>query len=345
MPTRIFLILFLLLTACSQKQLTEQAPSPRPVKVVKVESLGTIDKFYTGTVEAREFSMLAFKVSGTLTALNVSEGQLIPRGYIIARINPDDYRWNYETAEANYQTAKSIYERTRRLQEQDATAVQNLEIAEADFIQAGAALNIARSSLGYTVLKAPFNGLIEKKYAENYQEVAAGEAIVRLVNPDSLEVRFVLPETSIEIMNSPKKIYVQFDTYPERWFQAEIKEFVYSSDGSGIPVTLKITDPDFAPARLEIFPGFSCKVMMKIENTIADRFIIPASALMKEGKKYYVWIVNADRKTVRRQQVKILRFEDQALVKEGLNSHDLIVTAGVDDLKEGQSVNLQTNPS
>lgn len=64
--------------------------------------------------------------------------------------------------------------------------------------------------------------------------------LVRLVNPDKLNVRFILPETAIFVMQIPKTIYVQFDTYPGRWFQADIKEYIYSSDGSGIPVTYEL---------------------------------------------------------------------------------------------------------
>lgn len=335
------LILLSLLVACTKEKNTDITLSTRPVKVVKVGTLSTIDRTYTGTVEAEEFSILAFKVAGTLTSLPVEEGQIIPKNYVIARIDPIDYRLKYQTAESNYETAKSIYERTERLLQQNATAVQNLEIARADYIRATSALNIAKRTFGYTQLLAPFRGLVEKKYVENFQQVQVGEAIVRLVNPDKLNVRFILPETAISVMQIPKTIYVQFDTYPGRWFQADIKEYIYSSDGSGIPVTLRITDPDFKPFQKEVYPGFSAKVLLKIENTISDNFIIPASALLFENNRYYIWLVNPEQMTVQRHPVKVLFFEDKALIKKGLYPNDIIVTAGVADLKDGQKVMIQ----
>lgn len=158
------LILLSLLVACTKEKNTDLTLSTRPVKVVKVGTLSTIDRTYTGTVEAEEFSILAFKVAGTLTSLPVEEGQIIPKNYVIARIDPIDYRLKYQTAESNYETAKSIYERTERLLQQNATAVQNLEIARADYIRATSALNIAKRTFGYTQLLAPFRGLVEKKY-------------------------------------------------------------------------------------------------------------------------------------------------------------------------------------
>ena len=343
MPNVYLLAFFILFVSCRKEAPVTSTPLVRPVQVVKVGSLGTIDKSYSGTVEAEEFSILAFKISGTLVSFAVSEGQIVPRSYKIARIDPTDYRLKYQTAQANYSTAKAIYERTKRLLQQNATAVQNLEIAQADYIRASSALDIARRTLNYTELTAPFRGLIEKKYVENYQEVLTGDPIVKLVNPEKLNVRFILPETAIQLIDIPKTIYVQFDTRPGKWFKAGIKEYIYSSDGSGIPVTLRIDDPDFAPFREEVYPGFAAKVLFKIENTISDNFIIPSSALLNDKGEYYLWVVNPRSMTVHPQSIEVIRFEDKALVKKGLNKDDLIVTAGVNQLKNGQKVSIQNN--
>lgn len=342
MTNRYFFLLvsLLLLSTCKKGKDTEEAMPIRPVQVVKAEALGSVDKIYTGVVQAEEFSILAFKVAGTLTELNVEEGQTIPKGYLIAQLDNENYRLQYQTALTNYETARSIYERTRRLLAQDATAVQNLEIARADYIQAASAVGIAKSTLAYTRLIAPFQGFIEKKYAENYQQVLVGEAIVKLVNPDKIDIRFTLPETSIGLLEAPKTIYVQFDTRTDQWFEAKIKEYVFSSEGSGIPVTLKIIDPDFEPYKNDIYPGFSCKILFKIENTVSDKFIVPASALVQENGKDYIWLIHPESLTAYRHPVKALRFENQALIQEGLNSNDIIVTAGAQDLKEGQRVTL-----
>jgi len=340
MHYRLLLLLFLALYtgACSKKKSSNSTEFPRPVKVVKAESFSTVDKYYSGVVEAAEWSILAFKISGTLTTLEIEEGQRVVKGALIARLNPEDYELNYQTAQANYQAARSIYERTRRLWEQNAIALQNLEIAHADYVQSVSALSIAHSTLGYTRLNAPFQGFIEKKYVENHQQIMVGQPIVRLVNSNKLQVRIILPETAIQLINLPKEIYVRFNT--AQWYQSEIKEYVYSSDESGIPVILRITDSAFNAIKDQVYPGFSCQVTFKIENTVSNKFIIPASALAQNGNNFYLWIVNSFNSTVHQQKVEIIRFNDQALVKEGLNPNDLIVVAGISDLKEGQKISL-----
>lgn len=334
----IFCCILFFLTACQEKQTSKGSEFPRPVRVSRVEALGTITRQYTGVVEAKEFSILAFKVPGTLVELRAEEGRHIRRGDLIARIKPYDYRLQYQTAEANYQAAQSIYERTQRLYRSDAVALQNQEIAEADYIRASSALNIAQRTLNYTILKAPFDGFIEKRYADNFEEILAGQAIVRLVNPDHIEIRFILPETGIQLLDLPKKIYVEFDSQRGKLFTSEIQDYIYSSDGSGIPVTLTITDKEFAPYRQNVFPGFSCKVTWEIDNMVSDKFVIPTSAILPEETENYVWIVDPETNTTHKQAVIIIPHGEQALVLSGLNSQDLIVTAGVSAVQEGQKV-------
>lgn len=332
------LLLFFFCIACQQKKPVQTTTLPRPVRVVQVEALGRIIRQFTGVVEATEFSILAFKVPGTLTAMNVTEGQQLRKGQVIARIKPDDYQLKYETALANYQAARSIYERSKNLVASDAVSRENLEIAEADFVRATSAVNISRRTLGYTILKAPFDGFIEKRYVDNYEEILSGQAIVKLVNPDSIEIHFILPETSIQLLQIPRKIFVEFDSQPGKVFTSDIKEYIYASDGSGIPITLIITDEEFAKYQKNVFPGFSCKVTWEIDNMISDKFIIPSNALAEENGKEYVWTIRPGTHTAHRHEIKTLRLGKNILVESGLQSEDLIVIAGLSSLKEGEQV-------
>ena len=245
---------------------------------------------------------------------------------MIARIDPYDYQRQYQTALANYKTTESIYERNQRLYAANAVAKQNLEIAQTDYIQATSALNMARRTLDYTVLTAPFDGFIEQRFVENHEEILTGQ------------VNFMLPETSIQLLDIPKKIYVEFDSQKGKLFTTEVKEYIYSSNGSGIPVTLLITDKQFAPYRQNVFPGFSCKVIVEVDNMISDKFVLPASALQEAHHQEYVWIVDPASHTAHRQQVRIKKCNDHILVEAGLNPDDLIIIAGIASIQEGQKV-------
>ena len=297
----VFISILSFCLACQGKKKATLSDLPRPVRVIKVEALGTFNHQYTGTVTARNFSILAFRLPGTLTEVNVNTGQKIKKGTVIARIDPYDYQRQYQTALANYKTTESIYERNQRLYAANAVAKQNLEIAQTDYIQATSALNMARRTLDYTVLTAPFDGFIEQRFVE-------------------------------------KKIYVEFDYQKGKLFTTEVKEYIYSSNGSGIPVTLLITDKQFAPYRQNVFPGFSCKVIVEVDNMISDKFVLPASALQEAHHQEYVWIVDPASHTAHRQQVRIKKYNDHILVEAGLNPDDLIIIAGIASIREGQKV-------
>jgi len=317
----------------------------RPVRVATVASLGALNKLYTGVVEAEEFSNLAFRLSGPLVAMRVEEGQSVRKGQVIAEVDPLDYRLQYEANRAAYLTAKSQLERNRRLLAMQAISKQEYEMAEANYIKGKSAYEVSGNTLQNTKLRAPFAGFVERKYVENYQKVMPGEAIVKLVNPDKLAVRFTLPETSVGLTHVPISVEVEFDTYRGVWFQARVKEFVDASpDGTGIPVKLAIEDPRFSRDTYNIYPGFSCKVKLRVDTEVRGAYAVPMSAVFRDvaGGQTCVWVYEVGKGTVRRQPVRVGQLFGNAgvLVERGLREQDVIVVAGANYLTEGQKVKV-----
>lgn len=321
---------------------------PRPVRVVKVETLGAMQKMYTGVVSAEEYSKLAFKVSGPLVEMNVDAGQKVRKGMVIAAVDPLDYKLQYEASKAAYITAKSQMDRNKKLLAMQAISKQDYEIAEANFVKAKSAYETSENTLSDTRLTAPFDGFVEQKYVENYQKVQPGESIIKLVNPDKLEVSFILPETNVRLTREKMQVAVEFDTYKGKWFKARVKEFVDASpDGSGIPVRLAIADTAFRRDIYNIYPGFSCKIKLSIDNTSGDGYSVPLSAIFKDLKtnETSVWLYNEADKAVKRQRVTTEQLfgADEVQVTSGLEADDVIVIAGVNYITEGQKVAVLNN--
>lgn len=320
----------------------------RPVRVEKVETMGAMQKMYTGVVSAEEYSKLAFKVSGPLVEMNVDAGQKVKKGAVIAAVDPLDYNLQYEANKAAYITAKSQLERNKKLLSMQAISRQDYEIAEANYIKAKSAYETAENTLADTKLRAPFDGFVEHKYVENYQKVQPGESIIKLVNPDKLEVSFILPETNVRLTRERMKVAVEFDTYKGKWFRAKVKEFVDASpDGSGIPVRLAIADSSFKRDIYNIYPGFSCKVVLSIDSESGKGFAVPLSAVFKDlnTNETSVWLYHAADGMVKRQRVvtEQLFGTDKVLIAEGLDADDVIVVAGVNYITDGQKVTVVKN--
>lgn len=320
----------------------------RPVRVAEVASFGVMESVYTGVVEAEEYGKLAFKVAGPLVEMNVEAGQEVKKGAVIAAVDPSDYRLRFEAGRAAFVTAQSQLARDKRLLAMQAVSQQEYELAEAAFVRARSAYETARNTLEDTKLRAPFDGFVEEKYVENYQKVQPGEPVVKLVNPDKLEVYFILPETDVRLTGAAMQAVVEFDTYPGRWFRAEAKEFVDASPGgSGIPVRLVLADTAFRPERYHVYPGFSCRVKLLVDNAVGVGQSVPLSALFRDmaTEEISVWLYDAVSGTVARRAVELgtLFGSDRVRVTAGLEADDVVVVAGGAYLTGGQQVVVLSN--
>ena len=178
------------LMSCSQPPVKEQGP--RPVKLAEVTSLNLVEKSFSGVVSPDQFSDLAFKMSGPLISLKVDEGQKVRTGQVVAEIDPQDFKWEYEAKKASFQTAEAQLQRAKKLLSKQAISKQEYETTEASYSNAKAAFEYAQNQLEQTKLRAPFDGFIQKKYVENSQKVQAGQGIVCLINPNKLQIQYTM---------------------------------------------------------------------------------------------------------------------------------------------------------
>lgn len=336
------------LVSCSQPPVKEQGP--RPVKLAEVTALNVVEKSFSGVVSPDQFSDLAFKMSGPLISLNVEEGQKVRTGQVVAEIDPQDFKWEFEAKKASFQTAEAQLQRAKKLLSKQAISKQEYESTEASYSNAKAAFEYAQNQLEQTKLRAPFDGFIQKKYVENYQKVQAGQGIVCLINPSKLQVSFTMPETNVIYFSNPYTIYVEFDNYKGEKFKAKVKEYVEASpDGSGVPVFLYIDDPRFSLNEYKVAVGFSCRVLLNIEKQSFQEgsVLIPMSAIVAadENQNKYVFVYNPQAKKVERRQITTseLLGKDNVVVISGLKAGDQIVSAGATRLVDGQQVKVLTN--
>lgn len=332
------------LVACKQPETKEQGP--RSVKVKEVIALNVIEKSYSGVITPDQFSDLAFKMSGPLITLKVEEGQRVKKGQLIAEIDPLDYRLQYEAKRSSYLTAKSQMDRAEKLIQKQAISHQDYESTQATYANAKAAYENAANVLEETRLLAPFDGFVQKKYVENYQKIQAGQGIVCLINPNKLLVRFTLPENNMQYLLEKPDIQVEFENYKGRFFKARIKEYVEASlDGSGVPVSLYIDDPDFDLDKYKVATGFACRVVLNVsQDQFETCMLVPFTALFADPltKTKNVFVYNETTGKVELRKVKEggLIERDQIIITEGLKRGDRVVIAGTTRLVDGQQVNV-----
>lgn len=336
----------LFLTACGQKKEDKEAII-RPVKTAIVESRSEIKKDFSGIVEAVDYVKLAFRVSGQIINLPVIEGEKVKKGQLIAAIDPRDIALQYAADKSAYETAAAQVERNKRLLARQAISLQEYEISLSNYQKAKSAFELSSNNMRDTKLTAPFDGSIETRLVENYQRVNSGEGIVQLVNTKKLRIKFTIPDAYLYLLrSSDQKFQVEFDTYKGQAFNAKLEEYLdISTDGTGIPVTITIDDPAFDRALYDVKPGFTCSIRFSanvgpfLEESMT---VVPLSAIFGEsnGKKMYVWVLNGNQ--VNRREVSVMSptGEAQAFITKGLKAGEKVITAGVNQLVEGETVKI-----
>jgi RND family efflux transporter MFP subunit len=355
------LTLTLLFSSCGKREEVETKRSIiRPVKMMTVLSSGDFGKRqFPGQVRASRRVDLSFKVDGPLIELPVEEGKPIKKGQLVARIDPKDFESNLRSSEgrlvsadAALQLAKTEYDRVIRIQKEDPGAVstfmvdrrrKGVDSAEADIQSLQAQVDAAKDQHSYTYLRAPFSGVIAKRYVDNYQKVRAKELIASLDDVSQLEILVDIPENLMAVIKAGNAHPVAtFTSVPGREFDLSVKEFETRADPT--TQTFRVVLVMSAPEGIRILPGMTATVSGKgvgATRQEEEQYIIPAIAVVGgEAGSSKVWIVDREKMTVHGRKVTTgaLTGTDSIEIIDGLESGDTIAITGVNLLREGMQV-------
>ncbi|MBI9077463.1 MAG: efflux RND transporter periplasmic adaptor subunit [Desulfatibacillum sp.] len=255
----------------------------------------------------------------------------------IAKASYDSAKASYNTALAQSTSARKELEIGRKgARKEDVDAMNaHIQLLEAN-------LETARNALADTVLYAPADGNIYKKFVENYEHVAPGQPIVSLLNMSTVEVHTAIPQTLIPLLNSRSGFTCTFDAYPGQSVPARLKEIGKNTEGRGLSYPLTVVLD--APEGVKILPGMAANVHIDFETggEALKGISLPVSSLFADANgQPCVWRIDPSAMTVNKTRVKDGAIAgEQVRIESGLEPGDLVVTAGTRFLLEGQEVRL-----
>lgn len=344
------LMLTLVLASCGENK---EAPLP-PVTVraltVKL-GLPAEHSVYSGSVRGRYESRLGFQVAGKIMARQVDLGTVVSSGQVLMEIDPKDIEEDVRAAAAQVETAKAKlnlaevdFHRYERLYKDGSTSKSQFdqfktayEAALETHKQAQAQYNQSLNGLEYTRLRADADGVISDLSAEVGQVVAAGQIVATLVRSGALEVEITVPENRIAELSLDQEAEVSFWAVPELSLSGRIREIAPMAEAATrtYPARVSLDDP---PPAVQL--GITASVILN--KSAADDepvALLPLSAIYQTGGQPQVWLVKAGR--VHLQPVSLGAYaENQVAVTSGLTDGDVVVTAGVQKLFEGQEVRV-----
>ncbi|GAA3909798.1 efflux RND transporter periplasmic adaptor subunit [Litoribacillus peritrichatus] len=344
-----FLTALIMLGGCEQ-EIPQHKEIVRPAKLLLLGEANTSSiRNFPATIEASDQSILGFRVAGKLVKLPVKAGQKVEKGQLLAQLDTTDFQLQVDDRKAKFDLAKIDYLRFKKMLEKKVIAVSTVDQKKASYLSAKSALDLAKQDLAYTKLVAPFSGIVSKTLVENHENVQAKQVILHLQSDNTITISFQLPESVLAQLNTNAKDYqptITFDSNPGKSYLAYYKEHSTEADPQTLSYEVKL-EMDM-PADFNVLPGMTANVAMdmRIMSTAASPdYQIPVSAVFSsdnqdsDSKVRNVWKIDPETYTAHLAEIKIGQLSSAGIeVYGGLSPGDIIVTAGVTNLREGMKV-------
>jgi RND family efflux transporter MFP subunit len=321
------------------------------VRTMVVSPLNAGEQYaYAGEVKSRHESQLAFQVGGKIIARNVELGSIVRQGQTLMQIDARDVEQSVVSQKAQVVQAKSQLQlaeqnlkRYHQLFIEDVISRSQLEQYQAayDIARAGHEQTLALYTqsihqMDYTRLKSDKAGVVSSINAEVGQVVGPGQVVVTVVQDGEREIEINVSENRIEAIRLSSKAKITFWALPGVTIEGKICEIAPMADAVSRTYNVRVA---LAQASPQVRLGMTASVLIHEAGGASFIPFIPLSALYQTGTTPQVWVIQQD--TVHLRPIRTGVFgNDQVQILSGLNAGDVIVTAGVHKLRDGQKVKL-----
>ena len=327
----LILIVAVTLAGCGEE--VSRAPEPRPVRAVIVQHHAEGEPVsLTGQIHAEDQTDLAFRIDGRMIERRVNVGDVLAAGEVIARLDEQNQQNMLRSAEANLSSAEAARVKARLTFKRQ----QALRTTEAQVDSAQAQLRIAQDQLSYTVLLADGPGTVTAVGAEAGEVVSAGQMVVQLARQGGLDAVFDVPEQLIRTGPRDPAVEIALANDAEVRATGRVREVAPQADSETrtFQVKVGIIDP---PEGMRL----GATVTGRIKLSAPPGVEVPASALTEAEGRPAVWVVDPQSETVSLRHVDVVRYDPASVViSKGLETGEIVVIAGVQSLRPGQSVRL-----
>ncbi|MBX3568701.1 MAG: efflux RND transporter periplasmic adaptor subunit [Rhizobiaceae bacterium] len=319
---------------------------PPIVRVVTPASVTGSERSFTGIIGAKVESNLGFRVAGKIAERLVDVGQQVKAGQALMRIDDTDLRLALSAKRNAVAAARATVVQAEPDERRYASLLKNGWVPRQRYEQAKAALDTARAQLAaaeaearvaeneaiYTLLLADTDGTVVETLGEPGQVVSAGQPVVRIAAAGPREAVVALPETIRPAIGSVAEAIVYAGD--GRRSRARLRQLSNSADAQTRTYEARyVLDGDAAAAPI------GATVTIRLASQASERQVeVPLGAVLDDGERTGVWVLDRASSTVRFRSVKLVRVSSETAVVSGLNSADPVVSLGAHLLREGARV-------
>ena len=351
------------LIGCSESKPPEQATPEKihGIAVLEVQKATVPDVVEaTGTVQAALSTQVASQVLGTITSVNVHEGDRVRRGQVLVSIDHAQQQAAYAgakaglqasqesiaAADADYALADATMKRYQMLydkksvspQEYDevktrlAAAQARRDAAHAGHAQAEAGVSQASTAMGFTQVRAPFDGMVIAKLAEPGAMAAPGVPLLTVEDPSRFRLEAQVDESKMGAVKLGETVPVVIDALGDQPIEGKVTQIVPAADPASRTFTVKIDLPSDPQIRSGLFGR------AQFPRGQREAIEIPQSAVLSRGQLQAVYVVGSDQLASLRYVTLGGASGGQVEILSGLQSGDRIIARPGDRELSGKQV-------
>ncbi len=301
----------------------------------------SITKDYVCQIHSIRHIELRALEKGYLQHIYVDEGQHVNKGQQMFHIMPNVYQADLQKAKAEAEVAEIEYKNTKLLADGNVVSANELAMAKAEYDRAKAEVSLAETHLGFTDIRAPFDGIMDHLEAREGSLLDEGELLTTLSDNSKMWVYFNVPEAEyLDYITSAKKNEKQevelLMANNKKFDQPGIVETIegeFNHETGNIAFRATFSNPDGI-----LRHGETGSILMKVP--LDKAMLIPQKATFEVLDKKYVFVVD-ENDTVQQREIEVgAELPHLFVVEKGLSLNDKVLLEGIRMVKSGEKIHF-----
>jgi len=327
-------------TSCESKT-TEHETEGKLLVTNPLKKDTIITKQYVSQISAISHIELRALEKGYLQNIYVDEGQFVKKGQLMFRIMPLVLEAEQQKAQAEANFAQIELQNTKSLADSNVVSKNELALAKARFDKAYAELALANTHLGFTEIRAPFDGIMDRFQVRLGSLIEEGDLLTTLSDNSKMWVYFNVPEaeyldykTSQE-GNKPFPVRLKMANHQLFEYPGIVETIQADFNNETGNIAFRATFPN--PKSL-LRHGQTGNIQSSIH--LKDALLIPQKATFEVLEKKYVFVVDKD-KTIHTREITIgAVMPDLYVITDGLVENEQILIEGIRKVKENEKIDF-----
>ena len=312
-----------------------------PVRTMSA-SKEKFDHFFeaTGEIESVNDAYISPEINGQVVSIDVVEGQKVKKGQRLAKLNTSLIEKNMQEVKTQLDFAKIMYDKQSDLWNRNIGSERQYLEAKNGYESLKNKYETLKTQYEMAIITAPFGGVVEDIMIKKGELAGPGMMLMQLVSLDKLLIKIKLSEAYLPSIKVGNTVEINFPAYPDLQINADISRIgnVINKQNRTFIVEVELRNFD---NRLK--PNMLVNVTFN-DYSDTDNFVVPSILIKKDLKGNYLYIVSKKDNLDIASKMYVVTgksYKDKTELYSGLETGELIITDGYNNVSDGSVINLK----